>query len=129
MSYFLPNALAQENATTAAITSTPASGSAPGMEEAPPAWFNIVPLLVILVVFYFLMIRPQNKRYKAHKAMQDGVERGDDIITNGGIIGKITKVQDDGILHIEIAENTVVKLQRGGINTVLNKKNNSANAA
>lgn len=110
MSYFIPHASAQA---TSAVTTTPTG--APGVVEQPPAWMNFVPLILILFVFYFLMMRPQQKRYKAHIEMQNSIDKGDEIITSGGVIGTVKKVQEDGILHVEIAENTVVKIQRSGV--------------
>src|SRR3546814_15296086 len=62
---------------------------------------SLLPLVLIFVVFYFLLIRPQQKKMKDHKAMIEAVRRGDTVTTSGGIIGKVTKVQEDGVLQIE----------------------------
>ena len=70
---------------------------------------------------YFLLIRPQQKKLKEHKAMIDALRRGDQVVTGGGIVGKVSKVQEDGTVEVEIAEGVKVKVQRHTIATVLNK--------
>ncbi|WP_334128977.1 preprotein translocase subunit YajC [Sneathiella sp.] len=64
---------------------------------------QLLPLILIGVVFYFLLIRPQQKRAKAHREMINAVRRGDSVVTAGGIMGKVTKVRDDNVVQIEIA--------------------------
>lgn len=92
-----------------------AAGGAGGGIEA------FLPLILIFIVFYFLMIRPQQKRAKEHKAMLGAVRRGDNIVTSGGIIGKITKVDSDTEVSVEIAKDTVVKVRREMIAQVTSK--------
>jgi preprotein translocase subunit YajC len=75
---------------------------------------GLLPLILIFVVFYFLIIRPQQKRAKEHKAMIDGLKLGDEVVTAGGILGKIRNLNDN-FVHVEIADNTEVKVQRGQI--------------
>ena len=82
---------------------------------------SLLPLVLIFVVFYFLLIRPQQKKMKDHKAMIEAVRRGDMVTTSGGIIGKVTKVQEDGVLQIEIAEGVKVKVVKGTITEVRSK--------
>ncbi|WP_341910465.1 preprotein translocase subunit YajC [Ferrovibrio terrae] len=82
---------------------------------------SLLPLVLIFVVFYFLLIRPQQKKMKEHKAMIEAVRRGDIVTTAGGIIGKIIKVQEDGILQIEIADGVKVKVLKGTIGEVRSK--------
>ncbi|WP_341894342.1 preprotein translocase subunit YajC [Ferrovibrio terrae] len=82
---------------------------------------SLLPLVLIFVVFYFLLIRPQQKKMKEHKAMIEAVRRGDIVTTAGGIIGKIVKVQEDGILQIEIADGVKVKVLKGTIGEVRSK--------
>jgi preprotein translocase subunit YajC len=84
---------------------------------APSALSNFIPLILIFGIFYFLLIRPQQKKIKEHNALVDALKKGDEIVTSGGVIGKIQKVQDD-ILHVEIATDVVVKVLR---NTVSNR--------
>jgi preprotein translocase subunit YajC len=85
------------------------------------AFGSFVPLILIFGIMYFLLIRPQQKKLKEHKAMVEALRRGDQIVTQGGVIGKVTKVQDDGIVEVEIADNVKVKVMRHTIATVLNK--------
>lgn len=76
--------------------------------------------LLLLLIFYFLLIRPQQRRQKKHREMVDGVKRGDTVVSNGGLIGKVTKVADNE-LHVEIAENVKVKIVRGMVADVRTK--------
>jgi preprotein translocase subunit YajC len=91
-----------------------AGGGFGGME-------SLLPLVLIFVVFYFLLIRPQQKKQKEHKAMLEALHRGDRIVTSGGIIGTITKVHSDTELIVEIAEGVKVRVARGMIADVLSK--------
>lgn len=83
---------------------------------------QIAPLVLIFVVFYFLLIRPQQKKAKDHKAMLDALRRGDRVVTGGGLVGTVAKVQEgsDEVL-VDIAENTRVRVVRGTITSVLAK--------
>ncbi len=80
-----------------------------------------LPLILIFVVFYFLLIRPQQKKMKAHKATLSAIRRGDRVVTGGGIVGTVTKVVDDNEVMVEIADGVKVKVQRALISTVLSK--------
>ena len=90
-----------------------------------PGGFDLMalaPLVLIFVVFYFLLIRPQQKRAKEHKEMLLKIRRNDKIVNNGGLIGKVAKVNDDrDELELEIAENVRVKVRRGMIAEVVSK--------
>ena len=77
---------------------------------------------------YFLMIRPQQKKMKEAKAMVDALRRGDQVLTQGGILGKVSKVNDDGVLEVEIADGVKVKVLKQTIVQVMNKTE-PANAA
>lgn len=90
------------------------AGGASGLEA-------MFPLILIFVVFYFLLIRPQQKKAKQHKAMLEAVRRGDKVVTGGGIIGTVTKVIDDGEITVEIADGVKVRVQRGLLAAVLTK--------
>lgn len=79
---------------------------------------SIMPILLIIPIFYFLIIRPQQKRVKTHRAMLDAVARNDTIVTSGGIIGKVTKVNDNGELDVEIAKGVKIKLVQSMISEV-----------
>jgi preprotein translocase subunit YajC len=79
---------------------------------------SLLPLVLIFVVFYFLLIRPQQKKAKTHREMLGNLHRGDRIVTNGGLIGKITRIPNDAELIIEIAEGIKVRVLRGMISEV-----------
>jgi preprotein translocase subunit YajC len=81
----------------------------------------LIPLVLIFVVFYFLLIRPQQKKAKAHREMLTALRRGDRVVTSGGIIGTISRVVSDTELSVEIAENVKVRVARGMIAEVLAK--------
>ena len=83
-------------------------------------WAGMLPIILMFVLLYFLMIRPQMKRTKEHKAMTEALQKGDEVITSGGVLGKITKV-GDGYISLEIAANTEVQVQKGAIQTLLPK--------
>ena len=73
---------------------------------------SLLPFILIFVIMYFLILRPQQKRAKAHQEMIKNVRRGDTVITNGGLIGKVTKVTDDDSIEIEIADGVRVRQAR-----------------
>ena len=100
---------------------TPAFAQAAGGAGAASAFTSFVPLILIFGIMYFLMIRPQQKKMKQHRAMVDALRRGDQVLTQGGIIAKVTKVHEDGVLEVEIAPNVVVKTPRATIAQVMNK--------
>ncbi|MCM2313353.1 MAG: preprotein translocase subunit YajC [Steroidobacteraceae bacterium] len=86
----------------------------------PNAFVQLLPLVLIFVVFYFLLIRPQAKRAKEHKAMVAALAVGDEVVTSGGILGKVTETGDQ-FLTVEIAEGVRVKVQRHTVSAVLPK--------
>jgi preprotein translocase subunit YajC len=88
---------------------------------AASAITSFVPLILIFAIMYFLLIRPQQRKLKEHKAMVEALRRGDQVLTQGGIIGKVTKVGDDGVLEVEIAEGVRVKTPRHTITQVMSK--------
>jgi preprotein translocase subunit YajC len=92
----------------------PAGGIAGGIE-------SFLPLVLIFVVFYFLMIRPQQKRAKMHKEMLGQLRRGDRVLTSGGIIGTVNKVVDDKEVVVEIAEGVRVRVLRTTIQDIVSK--------
>ena len=89
--------------------------------SAVAAFGGIMPFILIFIIFYFLLIRPQQQKLKQHRAMVEALRRGDQVITSGGIVGKVVKVQDDGMVEVEIAEGVKVKVVRHTITQVLNK--------
>ena len=82
---------------------------------------SLMPLLLIFVVFYFLLIRPQQKKMKVHRDMVAALKRGDRVLTAGGIIGTVVKVEDDNTLLVDIAKDVRVRVARGTISEVLGK--------
>jgi len=104
MSFFLSDAVAQ-------TTGSAAQGG---------GFASLIPLILIFVVMYFLLIRPQQKKMKDHQAMVSALGKGDEVTTNGGILGKIVSL-DDSFVTVEIAQNVTIKLQRGAIANVLPK--------
>lgn len=86
----------------------------------PNAFVQLLPLVLIFVVFYFLLIRPQAKRAKEHKAMVAALAVGDEVVTAGGILGKVVETGDQ-FLTVELAEGVRVKVQRHTIGAVLPK--------
>jgi len=93
------------------------SGAAGGAESG---WGFILPMIVIFVIFYFLLIRPQQKRQKELKAMVDNLAYGDTVITSGGIHGKITGLTES-VVTLEIADKVRIKVSRGAIGSVIQK--------
>jgi len=82
---------------------------------------SMLPLVLIFVVFYFLLIRPQQKKMKQHKDMLEAIRRGDKVVTGGGIIGTVTKVGNDDELTVEIADNIKVKVKRSMVSELVSK--------
>ena len=85
------------------------------------AFAQFIPLILIFVIMYFLLIRPQQKKVKEHQAMVAALRRGDQVVTQGGIIGKVSKVKEDQEIELEIAENVKVRVVRNTVAQVLNK--------
>ena len=86
----------------------------------PSAFVQLLPLVLIFVVFYFLLIRPQAKRAKEHKAMVSALAVGDEVVTSGGMLGKVTEAGEQ-FLTIEVAEGVRVKVQRHTVSSLLPK--------
>ncbi|HSV29662.1 MAG TPA: preprotein translocase subunit YajC [Candidatus Omnitrophota bacterium] len=82
---------------------------------------SFLPLILIFVVFYFLLIRPQQKRMKAHKELLASLRRGDRVVTSGGIIGVVNKVVSDTEVILEIADNVKVRVVRATIQDIMDK--------
>ena len=98
---------------------SPAYAQAAG--GADGGFATLLPLVLIFVVFYFLLIRPQQKRAKDHRTMLAAVRRGDKVVTGGGIIGTVTKVVNDEEVAVEIAEGIKIRVQRALIASVQSK--------
>ena len=83
---------------------------------------QFIPLILIFVIFYFFLIRPQQKRVKDHKVMVDTLKRGDEVITSGGIIGVVDRVMEDDRIEVTISEGTKVQIIRSTITSLLKKE-------
>jgi len=84
---------------------------------------QFIPLILIFVIFYFFLIRPQQKKVKDHKLMVSALKRGDEVVTSGGIVGKIERVLGDDKIDISISENVTVQVVQSTIQSLLNKPN------
>lgn len=104
MSFFISDALAQP-----ATAATAESGL-----------LSFLPLIGIFVLFYFLLIRPQMKRAKEHKTLLNALAKGDEVVTGGGVLGRITEVGND-FISIEIADGIVVKVQKQSVSSIMPK--------
>ncbi len=82
---------------------------------------GFVPIILIFAIMYFLMIRPQQKKMKDHRNMVAALRKGDQIVTQGGIIGKVTKVKEDGEVEVEIAKDVKVRVLKNTITQVMNR--------
>ena len=98
---------------------TPAYAQAAGAPSAA-AFAQFIPLILIFLIMYFLMIRPQQKRLREHREMVAALKKGDQVVTQGGIIGKVVGVRDDE-LEVEIATGVKVRVVRSTVSQVLNK--------
>ena len=92
---------------------------AQGAEQASP-FGMLLPMIVIFAAFYFLLIRPQQKKQKAHTALVSALKEGDEVLTAGGILGKITGVSEHYVI-VKVAENTEIKMQKSSVAQVVPK--------
>jgi len=106
MSFFISKAYAE-------------GGAAAGQQGSDPM-MSMLFFVGMIVIFYFLLIRPQQKRAKEHRKMVEAIGKGDEVVTNGGILGKIVEISDQ-YMTVEIADNVQVKIQRSAVTTVLPK--------
>ena len=84
---------------------------------------QFIPLILIFVIFYFFLIRPQQRKVKEHKAMVENLKKGDKVVTSGGITGTISRVIDNDKVEVEIADNVTVEVVRGtGIQSLMNSQ-------
>ena len=81
---------------------------------------SFLPLIVIFALFYFMLIRPQMKRAKEHRQLVSGLQKGDEIVTSGGVLGKLTAIEDS-FVTVKVAENTEIKVQRHAVASVMPK--------
>ena len=84
---------------------------------------QFIPLILIFVIFYFFLIRPQQKRVKEHKLMVAALKRGDEVVTSGGTVGRVERILDDDKVDLLISENVTVQVIQSTIQSLLNKPN------
>ena len=84
---------------------------------------QFIPLILIFVIFYFFLIRPQQKKVKEHKLMVTALKRGDEVVTSGGIVGKIERILGDDKVDLLISENVTVQVVQSTIHSLINKPN------
>ncbi|QLH42977.1 MAG: preprotein translocase subunit YajC [Coxiellaceae bacterium] len=115
----IQDALAETAATVPATTTSTAAGTAHAAGTS--SYLSVIWMVVLFfVVFYFLLMRPQSKRAKEHRKLLDGLTKGDEVVTNAGIMGKVVKISEDFIV-LNIAENVDITLQKQAIVGVLPK--------
>lgn len=100
--------------------------AAPGAAAAPPGWIQWLPILGMVLIFWFLIIRPQMKRQKEHQAKVAGLKKGDQVVTQGGLVGKVMKV-DDTYAEIELAQGVRVKAVKQTIADLIEPGSKPAN--
>ncbi len=100
--------------------------AAAGAGDAPPGWLQWLPILGMILIFWFLIIRPQMKRQKEHQQKVEGLKKGDQVVTAGGLIGKVLKVNDDNV-ELELAKDVRVKAVKHTIGDVLQPGGKPAN--
>lgn len=103
-----------------ALTSTNALANAPVQPEGPSAMMQLIFFGGFILIFYFLMWRPQSKRAKEHRNLVSGLSKGDEVVTSGGVAGKVTKVTDDFVM-LEVAEGVEMKIQKVAVASALPK--------
>lgn len=100
---------------------SPAFAQTPAAPTGGDIFTQFLPIILIFIIFYFLLIRPQQQKMKQHRAMVEALRRGDQVVTSGGIVGKVFNVNEDGMVEVEIAEGVKVKVIKHTITQVLNK--------
>lgn len=118
---FISDAYASAPSPTTAATTAPATDTGAPIAEPSP-FTSVMPLILIFVVFYFLLIRPQQKKIKEHEALVGSIKRGDKVVTGGGILGQVYKVEADSqYIVVEVAQGVNVRVLRGSIMSIVDK--------
>jgi preprotein translocase subunit YajC len=102
------------------------AAAGPGAAAAPPAWISFLPIIGMIVIFWFLIIRPQMKRQKEHQEKIAGVKKGDQVITAGGLLGKVIKV-DENYAELELGPNVRVKAVKATLGDIVPPAGKPAN--
>jgi len=117
---FIENALADTDTIT--IQDTGSEAAAPPAVES--GWTSLVPMVLIFVVFYFLLIRPQEKKRRRQETLVSGVKKGEEVLTNSGLFGTVTKINDsDNTIIVQIAKDVEVKMLKNSISDILSRDN------
>ena len=96
------------------------------IDQFKAGWTNFVPLILIFIFFYFFLIRPQEKKRRSHQMMVNSLKKGENVMTNSGMFGKVIKINDsDSVVHVEIAENVVIKILKTAIADLPDRKKDS----
>lgn len=98
--------------------------AAPAGPEQPPVLFQFMPLIIIAVLFYFLLIRPQQKKQKEHQKLVAGIKTGDKVVTSAGIHGIVSNVKEATVL-VKVADNVKIEMDKAAVVTVLKSSENS----
>jgi preprotein translocase subunit YajC len=99
---------------------SPAFAQASGGSAGEGGFVTLLPILLMFVLLYFIMIRPQVKRQKEHRSMVEGLQKDDEVVTSGGVVGKITELRD-AYVTLEIAPNIAINVQKSSVQTLLPK--------
>lgn len=123
---FINDVYAQESLTKATSSDTVTLQDSDALPKAPESpgnsWTSLVPMVLIFAVFYFLLIRPQEKRRRAQQDLVSGVKKGEEVLTNSGIIGVVSKINDsDNTVHISIAKDVEIKMLKTSISDILSR--------
>lgn len=112
LDFFISNAIAEEAVATA--------DQAAQAAQQQPGFEGLIFPVALIIIFYFMLIRPQQKRNKEHKTLVEGAKKGDEIVTNGGLLGKITEV-DEHFITLEISSNLSVQVMKSSISSIMPK--------
>jgi len=126
---FISNVYAASEANPVEVTETIAVHDGEQLPEAPEPvasnWTSLVPMVLIFVAFYFLLIRPQEKRRRAQQDLTSSVKKGEEVLTSFGVFGKVSKVNDsDNTVFIEIAKDVEIKILKTAISDILSRNKN-----
>ena len=100
--------------------------AAAGAGDSPPGWFQFLPIVGMILIFWFFLFRPQMKRHKEHQQKIGGLKKNDQVVTAGGLVGRVIKVDDD-YAEVEIAQGTRVKVVKSTIGDILQPGGKPAN--
>jgi preprotein translocase subunit YajC len=112
-----------KNDTISIKDSAPIADTAPSMVES--TWFSLMPMVLIFLVLYFLVLRPQEKRQKEHAEMTKTVKKGEKVLLSSGIIGMVVKASEDSdYVYVQISDNSIITIVKSAISDVLSRKDN-----